>query len=203
MNTKNNRRFHETDLKIQEVMLSIMNKHDFEDITVRAICSKAEINRSTFYLHYQDIYDLMDKMEYEMSKGIQAGYEGFAIDFADGDIFNPRYLRVFLEHVYSHRQFYKVCLKNRKTFPIKRGFDSLWNLIMKPRFEKAGVHSEDEMMLYFVYTQGGMTTLLRHWLDDGCRETPETISIIMSKCFPDVLRSPAFLKKNANPASTN
>jgi len=187
MNVKNNQRFHETDLKIQEVMLTLMNKHDFEEITVQAVCSKAEINRSTFYLHYLDIYDLMDKMEFEMHKNLVEDYEGMTVDYVNGDIFAPQYLRIYLEHIFSHQQFYKVCLRNRKTFPIKRGFDSLWNLIMKPRFEKAGIQSEDEMMLYFVYTQGGITTLTRHWLDNGCQQPPDTISIAMSKCIPDVL----------------
>jgi len=188
MNTKNNQRFNETDLKIQEVMLILMEKHDFEKITVRAVCEKAKINRSTFYAHYLDIYDLMDKMEFEMGKKLQEGYKGLEIDFEMGDLFSAEYLTIFLDFINRNQQFYKVCLRNRKIFPIKRGFDSMWNLIFKPRCEKAGITSEDEMMYYLVYREGGTNIVLRRWLESGCKESSEKIAIILSNCMPEILR---------------
>ena len=187
MNTKNNQRFHETDLKIQEVMLNLMEKKEFEEITVRLVCERAQINRSTFYAHYMDIYDLIDKMEFEMSKKLQAEYQGMDVDFVNGDIFSRKYLSVFFGFISHNQQFYKVCIKSRKEFPIKRGFEPLWNFIIKPRFEKAGIKSDDKIMYYLVGIEGGTNIILRRWLENGCKEPPEEIAEIIYNCTPSLI----------------
>lgn len=44
-----------------------------EKITVRELCQKAQINRSTFYAHYQDVYDLSDRLEEDAVQTVLAG----------------------------------------------------------------------------------------------------------------------------------
>ncbi len=59
MNKKNNERFQNTEVKIQQNLLELLETKDFNKITVREICASAHINRSTFYSHYlasRDIY---------------------------------------------------------------------------------------------------------------------------------------------------
>lgn len=65
------------DIRIQKSKKSIMNafiqlraQKPLERITVTELCRLAEINKSTFYSHYQDIYDLSDQLEDELVEGI-------------------------------------------------------------------------------------------------------------------------------------
>lgn len=44
---------------LRDAMLSLLQSHDFEIITSNEICRAAGISRSTFYIHYEDKYDLM------------------------------------------------------------------------------------------------------------------------------------------------
>ena len=62
MNTKNNQRFKDTEIRMQSVMLELMKYMEFEKITVKKICEKAQVNHSTFYAHFIDINDMLDKM---------------------------------------------------------------------------------------------------------------------------------------------
>lgn len=55
MNRKNNRQYKGSDVRMKQAMLELMNLLPFDKITVRLICEKAEVNRSTFYAHYSDI----------------------------------------------------------------------------------------------------------------------------------------------------
>ena len=59
MNRKNNKQFKSSDMRMKGAMLELMNTTPFEKITVRLICEKAKVNRSTFYAHYMDIYDMI------------------------------------------------------------------------------------------------------------------------------------------------
>lgn len=46
---------------MDEALISLLEKKDYEFITVKEICEKAGVNRSTFYLHYENINDLLEE----------------------------------------------------------------------------------------------------------------------------------------------
>lgn len=62
----------------------------------------------------------------------------------------------------------------------------MWNLIIKPRCQAAGITSEDEMMYYFVYFQAGFTMVLKRWVDTGCKESEAIIAQTLKNCIPAV-----------------
>ncbi len=64
MNKAESKYFH-TAVKMDEAFLRRLNDKEFEYITVKEICAEAGVNRSTFYLHYETVGDLLDEtMEY-------------------------------------------------------------------------------------------------------------------------------------------
>ena len=54
---KNESKYFNTALKMDEALLTLLEKKDFDFITVKEICVVANVNRSTFYLHYENTYD--------------------------------------------------------------------------------------------------------------------------------------------------
>lgn len=63
-------RVEKTENGIKNAFLELRSKKALEKITVKELCEKAHINKSTFYAHYQDIYALSDRMETEVVKNI-------------------------------------------------------------------------------------------------------------------------------------
>ena len=59
---KIDRRKLKTKSAIEKTFLELMLQKGFDNITVKEITEKANIVRKTFYLHYNDIYDLLDKI---------------------------------------------------------------------------------------------------------------------------------------------
>ena len=59
MNKKDDLRVIKTRKLIYQTLLELMKEKTFEEIKVSDICSKAMINRSTFYAHYEDKYELL------------------------------------------------------------------------------------------------------------------------------------------------
>ena len=70
MNVKNNRLNRETDEKIIRAVYAMMTQEHrpIGKITVREICERTGIHRSTFYAHYRDVFDLVEKVERGMSR---------------------------------------------------------------------------------------------------------------------------------------
>ncbi len=56
-------RIEKTKTAIHNTFLELRSKEPLEKITIKELCEKAQINKSTFYSHYKDIYDLSDQLE--------------------------------------------------------------------------------------------------------------------------------------------
>ncbi len=66
-------RIEKTKRSIYNAFIEIRSKKPLERVTVKELCDKAQINKSTFYVYYEDVYDLSDKIENEiMDKIIQS-----------------------------------------------------------------------------------------------------------------------------------
>lgn len=185
MNKKRNKQYQGSAARMEQAMLELMNKMPFEKITVRLICEKAGVNRSTFYAHYRDIYYMIEQMEAELQKELMNGYPvPGSVTPLSMESFIP-----FLQFIREHRDFYRVALKTRREFPLKQGFDPLWKQVIKPLCIKAGITSENEMLLYFVGFQAGFTMILKHWVDQGCVESVERMAQIIQNTIPSVWKS--------------
>ena len=55
-----------TKMLIRKAFTDMLKEKPIQSITIKELCETAGINRGTFYSHYSDIYDLLEKMEEEM-----------------------------------------------------------------------------------------------------------------------------------------
>lgn len=63
---KVDRRVRKTKARLTEVLLTLMKEKEVKDISVKELSDLADINRGTFYLHYRDVYDMLDSVEDEL-----------------------------------------------------------------------------------------------------------------------------------------
>ena len=66
MNTKGNQRYQDTRKRIEAVVQDLLQTKKLQEITVSEVCRLAGIHRTTFYGHFLDIYDCMEKLIREM-----------------------------------------------------------------------------------------------------------------------------------------
>ena len=65
------RRIRKTRRLLRECLTALLKEKKVQDITVREIADMADINRGTFYLHYKDVFDLMEQIENELLKELE------------------------------------------------------------------------------------------------------------------------------------
>lgn len=181
MKKEHSRRWQETEFKLEHVTLELMKDSDLEHITVRAICEKACVNRTTFYEHFLDVYDLFDKIEARLHREMIDQYNPGGTEIFTIASFIP-----IFTHIQEHQYFYKIVLKSRRTFPIKQGFERLLNDVVRPACRRAGITDENRILYYLVFFQAGFTMSLRRWVEGGCKESVDELAEIISTCIPDV-----------------
>ena len=60
-----------TRMLLRKAFLELLSRKPIQSISVRELCEEAGINRSTFYAHYKDVYDLREQIETEMLSDFQ------------------------------------------------------------------------------------------------------------------------------------
>ncbi|WNR45455.1 TetR/AcrR family transcriptional regulator [Paenibacillus roseipurpureus] len=95
---------------IRDAFIELLQEIELEKITVNRIAERATINRVTFYLHYKDIPDMMDKLSEDMITEIQAIISTFPHEYE----FKIQIMIRLLEHIASHSDFYKVILASKR-----------------------------------------------------------------------------------------
>lgn len=163
MNIKNNQRSRDTEARVEAVFFALLAKKHISKITVRELCEGAEITRTSFYGHYEDIYDLLRKVENRIAAEI---LEFFREELQQ----NHKDLRVaFIQtfrYIERNKAFFRYFMKNADTKEI---------FTLNPVLDYMGASGSVQEQLRLNFFIGGLNTLLKQWLESGCRETPEEI----------------------------
>lgn len=172
MNTKYNKRAIRTKHRIQKAYLEILQKKD--KVTVKEICDKSNINRSTFYAHYLDIYDLIDKIQLDKLKEIEnlllhSEYVGF-------DNMSTIFETIF-QFIKDNKVFYSVFLDTPHisiTLNVT-SHEPLKYMILNAG-KKLNYKSEKEIEYHLAFFLSGFGSMIRLWLLGDCTETPKTMA---------------------------
>lgn len=100
---------------LKEAFVDLLQEMDIEKITVNRIAERSTINRVTFYLHYRDIPDMMEKMAEEMIEDIQNALNRKQPIPTPEDGKGSSVLVSLLELFADNAHFYKVVLGLRRT----------------------------------------------------------------------------------------
>ena len=166
MNIKNNRRKRQSKERIEKAFIESLQTKELHQITVSDICKACQLNRSTFYANYEDIYDLADKVREYLETEVNLLYkEEKTQGFNSND-----YLKLF-RHIQENQMLYRTYFK--------LGYDNQYKIVKYDR-ELAKEHFNDRFLEYHMeFFKGGITTIVKMWLKNGCRETPEEMEEII------------------------
>ncbi len=97
------RRKRKTQTSIIHAFYTLIEKEDFEQVTVSQICTLADINRGTFYLNYLDKYDLLEKIITDEIDHL--------INFCSDNEQTKDHLTLTLEYLLLRKNQFRVLLK--------------------------------------------------------------------------------------------
>lgn len=108
MNTKNNQRTRLSKILLQNALMDLLSeKGSVTKISVRELCERADLNRSTFYAHYSEPKELLEEVEAEL---LDATREHLQKIGAENDIGAHRYLLSFLIYIKENDKPFRTLL---------------------------------------------------------------------------------------------
>lgn len=169
---------------IKEVIISLLQEKPFHKITLTEVCKLAEINRTTFYKHYKDLYDWKEQLENECLQRTSTILE-------QADMCNMKEILT-------------------QQFRDMRDNAELYILISSPNFESKALEQaisiiletadfESKQYLSLADEQDyrrkwdcylviyGCIGVIQCWINDGMREDPEKLAVYYMNCIKDYL----------------
>ncbi|MBS6953590.1 MAG: TetR/AcrR family transcriptional regulator [Enterocloster asparagiformis] len=160
MNTPNNKRKKASVERIERVFIDLLQTKELAEISVSEICKQAKLNRTTFYANYMDIYGLADSIRDKLERNLSDLYQN---EITQG--FNSNdYLKLFC-HIKENQIFYKTYFK--------LGYDDNYKIFTYDT-RLAKQHFQNRFVEYHMeFFKSGITKIIKLWLQNGCRESPE------------------------------
>ena len=137
---KNQSKYFYTASLMDEALLALLQKKDYESITVKEVCEKAGVNRSTFYLHYENMddllgesYELICNRFFEQCKPSDVSREqAESIAKNDGFLITPEYLVPYLNFVKQNRKVYALIMNKASLFGADKTFKKCTAVFLLP-----------------------------------------------------------------------
>jgi len=195
---KSESKYFNTATKMDLALISLLKKKSFEYITVSEICETAGVNRSTFYLHYETIGDLLnettryllnDFLSY-FSTDIQAiAYNLENCELNELVFIGDKYLTPYLAYIKDHKEVFSTALLHNKTLGFEDVYKRMFENIFNPVLDRFYYPLSDRQYVMMYYLNG-INAVVSEWLKNGCDKSVKEISEIISICIFGLKREP-------------
>lgn len=189
---KSESKYFNTAVKMDKAFLELLEKKDFEFITVKEICEKAGVNRSTFYLHYETIGDLLDEsvqymfdqlFEYFPDKDTHVMNDIKNAELADLYLITPHFLEPYLTYISEHKRLFATALKKSDSLRLGDSYDKLFTHVLSRILDRFGIpeNRKKYMLKFYIYS---IIAVIGEWLKNDCAESIDFIIEIISEQIP-------------------
>lgn len=187
---KSESKYFNTAIRMDKAFLQLLEKKDFEYISIKEICETAGVNRSTFYLHYDNINDLLlESIRYEneqflsyfppRSTDVVAKLKTCPIE--ELILIEPGYLVPYLTYIKENKKLFRTAVSKGAYMDSEKTYWKMCRYVFHPIMERFHIPvSERNYVLAFYIS--GIIAIIMEWLKDDCCDTIEQITDIIMKC---------------------
>lgn len=165
MNTPNNKRRRESRLRIETALVRLLQDKELAQISVKEICAAADVNRTTFYANYQDIYDLADAVQKSMEETVLGLYRE-----EQGEAVRRHDFTKLIYHIKENPIFYKTYFKLNVGDKLRFGAYDM---------QDAAAYYDRHVDYHIEFFRHGFNAVIKMWLSRDCAESPEEIISIL------------------------
>ncbi|MFR7881121.1 MAG: TetR/AcrR family transcriptional regulator [Christensenellales bacterium] len=185
---KHESKYFNTARYMNEALMHLLETKEYAYITIKEVCEKAGVNRSTFYLHYESMDDLLIESMENMFKELKIKYSyDLEIDeklksgtLEDLMLYTPEYSKPYLSFIKENKKSFMVALQHQELFKVEDTFGKLYEDIFEPIMLKFEIPDEEKKYVIKYYISG-IHAIIIEWIKGGCVEEIEFIANLIAK----------------------
>ncbi|MBQ7295656.1 MAG: TetR/AcrR family transcriptional regulator [Clostridia bacterium] len=163
------RRVRMTKMLLKSSLIDIMKTKSIHTISIKEICEGADVNRSTFYRHYDTQYDLYDDIIEDIAADIAAIHNDPEVK----DYTSIEFLTKVLEYIENNREKFLVILSDKGKISLGEAFTRFTNRFIDHE-------SMSDVGLYVTqFLAAGLTSTMWTWLNKEIRRSPRELASLL------------------------
>lgn len=175
---------------MNKALIALLEERPLAYITVSDLCKRAGVNRSTFYLHYENIGDLLRETSRYLLDDFVACFPAqdtslqarlAAGDTAELVFLTPEYLCPYLTYIRDNARVFSTALAHIQPLGFDAAYRRLFQNVLDPILDRFHYPAADRLYVMRFYLNG-ITALVCAWLEGGCRESVEEMTRILREC---------------------
>lgn len=187
---KSESKYFATAARMDEAFLTLLEKKDFAYITVKEICEAAGVNRSTFYLHYETMADLLSESVSHMNEQfltyMKKDSQTFVTKLRDCPLdelylITPEYLTPYLGYIEQHKRLVRTARENAAVLGMDKSYDRMFHHVFTPILDRYGIPQQDRRYIMAFYIQGLMA-IISEWLKNDCADSIAYVVDMIQRC---------------------
>jgi AcrR family transcriptional regulator len=192
---KPDRRVHRTRNQLREALFSLVLEKGYESVTVEEITERADLGRTTFYLHYRDKDDLLMESIGELVDDLidqmaRLPFEEWRLESGDAITTASPAIVLPFEHVAKHANLYRIIMRGEGTYSVSRRLrqiiiqasDGLIHVLIEK--EELIIRPQVPMDVFLNYLAGSWMGLVTWWLEhNNIPYTPQEMAVMFQKMF--------------------
>lgn len=176
MEEKIDRRIRKTKKQLKQGLAQLMLQKNINEISVKELVELVDINRSTFYLHYSDIYSLMEAVEDELLEEIREITETHPIGVEENTF-------IFMEDIFQvfedNKELCKALMGENGDANFIRRIEEIIKENAMKQLEKLFPELKDVLRYAFSFCMSGCVGIISQWLFENGQEEPKHMSKLM------------------------
>ena len=187
---KSESKYFATAARMDEAFLTLLEKKDFAYITDKEICEAAGVNRSTFYLHYETMADLLSESVSHMNEQfltyMKKDSQTFVTKLRDCPLdelylITPEYLTPYLGYIEQHKRLFRTATENAAVLGMDKSYDRMFRHVFTPILDRYGIPQQDRRYIMAFYIQGLMA-IISEWLRNDCADSIAYVVDMIQRC---------------------
>ena len=179
MKQKLDRRVEMTKHLLKKSLIELLKTENIQKISIRTLCQNADVNRSTFYKHYNSQYDLLRDIEDDLFYEIEDILS--TIPSSDNDVDKDLQLTKILTYMKDNLDICRILM----VYNIDPEFES--KLMTLPSIVERSKHDSDPAVTFSSYSYAqlfvldGSYCMIKRWIINDCQESPQEIATLIRK----------------------
>ena len=167
-----NQRVRLTKRLLREALISLLQTKSIDRVSVKELCEKAGLNRSTFYLHYPDPYALLKEIEDEVIRQTQTH-----LAFVNADLSTKQFIAAFLQFIRGNDALFRtlLCQPSREAFQRRFVTESLLSVQQGIVFDT----EEPRRKYVYAFLLNGSLSIIRAWVEAGYDLTDQQMADVI------------------------
>lgn len=177
---KESRQARHTKKALRDSLIELMQTRPILDISIKELCDKADISRTTFYAYYKNQYTLLKQLEDETLSSVEDTLKKYDNKRSAHDTI--RMVEGILQYIADNSHSIQVLLSENGDINFqKRFFRRFTDTQKMMKYFAKGADDAEKGEYHLVFVVGGSIALLQHWLKDNMNiPIPEVAAMLIA-----------------------